>query len=72
MKQYANIGGNSSVRYCEYGANFITVQFSSGRPYTYSDESAGAENIEQMKKLADFGQGLGSFIMRNVRLCYVK
>ncbi len=70
MKRYANFGGNSSVRYYEYGDNYITVQFKTGAPYTYSYSSAGAYNVENMKRLADSGQGLGSYIMRNCRKSY--
>ncbi len=72
MKNYANLGGNSSIKYYEYETTFITVQFSSGKSYTYSYESAGINNVEHMKKLADSGSGLNSFIMRNVSQCYVK
>ncbi len=32
MKSYAIFGGNSSVRYYEYGATYIKVQFKSGSP----------------------------------------
>jgi len=72
MKRYANRGGNSNVLYYDYGVDYIMVQFSSGKPYTYSHASAGADNVEQMKSLADSGAGLNSFIMRNVKTRYVK
>lgn len=72
LQHYLNFGGNSNVLSYEYGNTYITVQFSSGHPYTYSYESAGRENVETMKKLADQGQGLNSFIMRNVKTLYVK
>ncbi|MDR1101846.1 MAG: hypothetical protein LBL34_05790 [Clostridiales bacterium] len=72
MKYYANLGGNSNVVSYEYGDTSITVQFSSGVPYTYSYESAGMANVETMKKLADVGQGLNAFIKRNVNNLYVK
>ena len=70
MKVYANRGGNSSVRYYEYGGDYITIQFKTGAPYTYSYRSAGKYNVETMKQLADSGQGLGSFIMRNCSKLY--
>ena len=72
MKHYANFGRNSNVIAYEYGSTYITVQFSTGSPYTYSYESAGIDNVEFMKKLADSGQGLNSFIITNVRTSYVK
>lgn len=70
MKRYANLGGNSKVLFYEYGDDYITVQFRTGTPYTYSYQSAGASNVEEMKRLADSGCGLNSFIMRNVRTRY--
>jgi len=72
MKPYANHGGNSGIASYEYGATYINVQFTTGKIYTYSYESAGKDNIEHMKILADSGNGLNSFIMRNVRMLYVK
>jgi len=70
MTQYLNRGNDSNIVAYETGADYIKVQFSSGRPYTYSYQSAGASNVEHMKKLAATGVGLNSFIMRNVKDCY--
>ncbi len=70
MKHYLNLGGNSSVRCYEYGDTYITIQFKTGHPYTYSYSSAGKTNVECMKRLADSGSGLGSYIMRNCRYSY--
>jgi len=71
MRRYSNFGGNSNIESYTYGADYITVQFSTGRPYTYTHQSAGHGNVEHMKRLADSGSGLNSFIMRNVKNCYV-
>lgn len=67
METYANLSGKSSVRSYEIEANAIIVQFNSGRSYRYTNDSAGAENIEIMRNLARRGAGLGSFINREVR-----
>lgn len=72
MQTYANRGRNSSIRCYEYGKTYIKVQFKTGTPYIYSYDSAGTSNVEEMKRLADSGRGLGSFIMRNCRTLYVK
>lgn len=72
MKRYANKGGNSNVLTYDYGNDYITIQFGSGRPYTYSYDSAGKENVETMKQLADAGQGLNSYVMRYVKKLYVR
>lgn len=52
MQLYKNLGGNSGVRAFEVGGDYIDVQFSSGRTYRYSYESAGSVKVEEMKKLA--------------------
>lgn len=72
MRIYKDIDGDSGVSAYEYGNDFIKVQFSSGAVYTYSYQSAGASNIEQMKKLADAGDGLNAFINTQVRKLYVR
>lgn len=72
MKTYANKGGNSNVMSYEYGVDYITIQFGSGAPYTYSYASAGKENIEAMKRLADSGIGLNAFVKKNVDKKYVR
>ena len=70
MKPYANLGGNSGVVAYENGPDFIKVQFSDGSIYPYTYASAGADNIECMKQLAESGHGLNSFINTNVRNLY--
>ena len=72
MKTYANLGGKSTVASYEYGPTYITVQFASGKTYTYSYEGAGKSNVDQMKELADSGSGLNSFIRKNVDDMYDK
>jgi len=70
MERYKNLGGDSGISAYEIGNDSITVQFSSGSVYLYTYQSAGRDNIEHMKKLAITGEGLNSFIMRNVRKAY--
>lgn len=71
MRPYLNIDGDSNVEAYETGANYIDVEFKgTTKVYRYSYQSAGRENVEQMKILAQRGTGLNSFIMRNVRTKY--
>jgi hypothetical protein len=70
MKSYANVDGDSNVTAYEYGDNWIRVKFSDGSIYEYTHSSAGQHNIDTMKRLADSGDGLNSFIMRNVKKSY--
>lgn len=72
MKAYRNIDGDSGVTGYEDGAGFIRVQFKDGAIYLYTDASAGAHNISRMKDLAANGNGLNSFINRNVKKLYAK
>lgn len=72
MKAYKNIGGDSGVSAYEDGADFIRVKFKDGAIYVYTNASAGTQNIEQMKKLAANGDGLNSFINRNVKKKYAR
>ncbi len=72
MQRYANLSGNSGVVAYGVGPDSITVKFVDGWRYTYTYESAGADNIENMKKLAARGQGLSAFISTHVRNDYAK
>ncbi len=73
MQKYKDINGDSGVEAYEYGVDYINVKFT-GTPkiYPYTYESAGEEHIEEMKRLADIGDGLNAYINRNVRDKYVK
>ncbi len=72
MEPYQNLSGNSGVAAYEIGEDYIRVQFTSGSVYVYTYDSAGADNIEQMKRLARKGQGLNTFINTNVREEYAR
>jgi len=70
MERYKNLGGDSGVVAYEIADDSIKVEFSDGSLYLYNYQSAGSDNIEQMKGLAIAGKGLNSFINRNVRKKY--
>jgi hypothetical protein len=72
IMRYKNLGGDSGVVSYQNGHDRITVVFESGTDhhYLYTYASAGLSNIEQMKSLATQGQGLNSFINRNVKHDY--
>jgi len=74
MRPYLNLSGNSGVREYEPGPDFIRVQFHSGDLYLYTYESAGRDNVEEMKRLAVAGKGLSTFISqhREVRNGYMR
>lgn len=70
MEQYRNYGGNSNVSKFEIGPDWIKVEFKDGTQYLYSYRVSGSANVEQMKKFAKSGEGLNTFISRNVRQNY--
>lgn len=72
MTKYKNLSGNSGVYSYEYGNDYIRVEFTSGGRYLYTDSVTGSENVSCMKELADAGEGLATFISRNVRKKYAK
>jgi len=70
METYKNLGGDSGVSSFEIGSDYIEVEFDDGAIYLYTYESAGEYNIEEMKKIANSGEGLNSFINKYVRKKY--
>ena len=56
---------NSNINAYDYGDDFIVVEFKDDSKYKYTYASAGSYNIEEMKRLADSGDGLNSFISKN-------
>ncbi len=70
MEPYRNIQGNSGVRAYEIGDDYITIEFSDGAVYRYTYASAGEENVDRMKGLAEAGQGLNTFLSTNVMKLY--
>jgi len=71
MKMYKDINGDSGIYGYETGDDYITVQFKTGAVYKYTYQSAGKDNIETMKILAESGNGLNSFINKYVKNLYV-
>ena len=73
MQSYADIDGDSGVHGFEISDTSITVWFTgTQKPYTYSYLSAGQHHVEQMKRLAFAGDGLNSYINKNVKFKYVR
>lgn len=70
MIRYKN--GDSGVQAYECGGEFIRIQFADGTIYLYTYESADSSNIEAMKRLAQSGKGLNTFINKYVRGNYAK
>jgi hypothetical protein len=61
MKKYKNITGRSGVTGYDYGEAWIDVRWSN-QIYRYEVERVGAQHLEEMKRLADAGSGLSTYI----------
>jgi hypothetical protein len=72
MKKYGDPCGNSGVSTYEIGDDSIRVRFKSGDIYVYDYRSAGRASIERMKRLAEEGTGLTTYISQHVRENYAE
>ncbi|WP_439543847.1 hypothetical protein [Hyphomicrobium sp.] len=71
-KAYGNFGRNAGVRYFAVGPTSIRVWFKDGHGYEYDYRRPGREHIEAMKRLAEAGQGLTTYINQHVRENYAR
>lgn len=72
MERYKNRSGESGVVAYKIGRSSIAVKFVGGETYLYTDKSAGADNIAQMKQLAQDGAGLSTFISQHTHDRYAR
>jgi len=68
MRAYRSRSGDSGVTGYEYGSDWIKLRFHGGKLYEYSSRRIGAENLETMKRLADSGEGLTTFVNTHPRV----
>jgi hypothetical protein len=73
MKRYGNLSGESGVVAYAIAPTSIRVKFAgSDRVYVYSHASAGKAHVETMKRLAQAGRGLSTYISQHVANDYVR
>lgn len=72
MKTYRDLNNDSGITAYEISDNSIAVRFKTGAVYLYNYSSTGITDIEEMKKLAESGDGLNSYIGRKVKGNYAK
>jgi hypothetical protein len=63
---------SSGVSSFSTGDDFIVVLFTDGEQYLYTYDSTGREHIDEMKRLANEGHGLATYINKNVRARFAK
>ena len=66
MHRYRNLSGNSGVEAFELVRDGIVVRFRGGATYLYDYAVPGRAAVERMKRLADEGRGLSTYITRFV------
>lgn len=72
MERYRNSNGDSGVAAYEIGADYILVKFTKGGTYSYSYRKAGQRYVDEMKRLAQRGRGLNSYINKTLRTCMIR
>jgi hypothetical protein len=70
VKRYKSFTENTGVTGYEAGRDYIRVRFKDRSIYRYTYRSTGANKIEEMKRLAEEGDGLTTYINRYVREAY--
>jgi len=70
MQRYGNRDGHSGVVAYALADDAIAVRFRSGEIYVYTADSAGAEAVATMQRLATAGRGLSTYISQSVRDAY--
>ncbi len=65
MENYRDWDNDSGIVAYEIGSDYVIVQFKSGRNrfYKYTYGTAGSSNIEEMKRMAQAGDGLNEFVV---------
>ena len=72
MQRYTNRSGESGVLAYELGPDWIAVKFAEGAVYRYDAERPGRPVVAEMKRLAERGSGLSTYISRVVQGNFAK
>lgn len=72
MRRYGNRHGGSGIVAWEASDDELRVKFRSGEVYVYDADHPGRAHVEAMKRLAERGEGLTSYISRHVREDYAR
>ena len=73
MQRYRNLAGDSGVVAYAITPSSISVKFvGADSIYEYSHASAGKAHVEEMKRLAQAGRGLSTYISQHVADDYVR
>ena len=67
FKHYENKSGNSGITRFKSERDAIEITFNTGEIYRYDNQKPGAKHVAEMKRLAEEGHGLATYISQNVR-----
>ncbi len=71
MQKYANLSGDSGIDTFLITPSSIKVKFvKNPTVYVYTNQNPGAEHVNTMKRLAEAGKGLATYISQNVKKNY--
>jgi hypothetical protein len=65
MKTYTDTNGDSGISAYDYGEDWIRIQFKFGGTYEYRSSGIGLAHLATLKRLADSGDGLNTYINKN-------
>ena len=68
MERYRNRSGDAGIMAYACGPAWIHIRFTRGGTYEYASDSVGAANLKTMKRLANAGKGLTTFINQHPRV----
>jgi hypothetical protein len=69
---YSDRSGASGVAAYALGDDFIDLWFRDGGGYRYDASAPGPKHVDAMKRLAEAGQGLATYVNRHVRENYAR
>ena len=72
MKRYENRSGRGGITGYEILPDGIILEFNYKEEYLYDYAKPGREHVEQMKILAERGEGLTTYVNQHVRDNYRK
>ena len=70
--KYKDLSGSGGVTGYKFVPKGIILQFKFNELYLYDESKPGKEHVEQMKILAERGEGLTTYVNQHVRNNYKK
>jgi hypothetical protein len=71
-RPYKDLSAGSGVRYFEPGPGFIRLWFVDGRGYEYDEMKPGRRHVDAMKRRAEGGKGLATYVSQHVKKKYAR